>query len=297
MTILQQGEHNFRTIRKGLVVDDDTTWQSIFTRCLVEAGFSAARASSFNEAQQLLDREFFHVALVDLSLVGEENRDGLKVLRRIYVESNEGGHGILLTAFGTIEEGFEAKSYGAFDAISKRKLSYPALLVAVENAWKKSRAALEEYHVGLNLLSGPGMREEKVIRENNILRAVGGGFDAVDRFAVRLLQGLAPILRLREDRYLSVDQQRRLVSGRYWSKMLGTPFLVLLGQSAAVAKEVAQVQQVSGRAGGGEYSRLLVHLREGDVAGAVFQSSGSVFELFEVRQDPSFRGTPSERRG
>ena len=68
-----------------LCVEDDASWQRIYTTAFSKAEYSVEIASDLSTALAALDRQFFHVAVVDLKLGPEEgNRDGLKVLRRIW---------------------------------------------------------------------------------------------------------------------------------------------------------------------------------------------------------------------
>jgi ActR/RegA family two-component response regulator len=288
-TLVEPYQQSFKGLRKALVVDDDSTWQSIFVRCLGEGGLSVVAARSLSEAEHFLEREFFHVALVDLSLIGDDNRDGLKVVQKIYAELNEGGQALLLTAFGGMEEGYEAKAYGAFDALSKRKLNFSGLLFDIERATKKAQEALARYHVGVNLLSGVGTPEERLIQEGKILKVLDAGFDRVDGFALSLLAGLAPVLRRKDEPVPHIEGQTGLIHGRYWSKMLGTPFILLMGTLASVSEELGRRQKTE------EYNRLLIHLRDGDMAGAILQTNQPTFDVFERRQDASFRQATTSR--
>ncbi|MBN1888360.1 MAG: response regulator [Thermoflexales bacterium] len=68
-----------------LVVEDDPSWQEIYAEALVDNGYLVKAAGALDAALSLLERQFFHVAIVDLKLGHEEsNRDGLQVLRRIW---------------------------------------------------------------------------------------------------------------------------------------------------------------------------------------------------------------------
>ncbi len=68
-----------------LVVEDDPSWQEIYAEALAENGYLVKAVGALDAALSRLERQFFHVAIVDLKLGDEEsNRDGLQVLRRIW---------------------------------------------------------------------------------------------------------------------------------------------------------------------------------------------------------------------
>lgn len=286
MTTLTSEADRVAPKAKGLVVDDDEVWRRNFARYLSDAGLEPILASSLSEGQNLLDRQFFHVALVDLSLVGNENRDGLKVIQKIYQQLHEGTAGILLTAFGGVEEGAEAKVYGAFDVIGKQRISYPAVLMSIESGTAAASKALEQYEVGLNLLAGPGSGLDRQIHETNISMALGIGHPRADGLAKRLLKGLAPVLRHASRGQAAIDSTRKLVTGTYWSKTRGQSFDVRIGPATAVEDELTRFRNEPSRYAEGRYLQILRFEKLDNVAGVVFLSKEPTFEAFDPRPDP-----------
>lgn len=69
-----------------LVVDDDIRWQEIYREALEGYDYDVVAVGNKDSALDALDKIFFHAAIVDLKLAeNEKNRDGLDVLRRIWV--------------------------------------------------------------------------------------------------------------------------------------------------------------------------------------------------------------------
>ncbi len=58
--------------RLALVVEDDAGWRDILAGLLAEAGFQARLCAGFGEALGYLGRERFELAVIDLSLTGEQ---------------------------------------------------------------------------------------------------------------------------------------------------------------------------------------------------------------------------------
>ena len=70
---------------KILVVDDDMRLRSLLERYLVEQGFTVRSAANSEQMDRLLERENFHLLVLDLMLPGE---DGLSICRRLRQNSN-----------------------------------------------------------------------------------------------------------------------------------------------------------------------------------------------------------------
>ena len=70
---------------KILVVDDDMRLRSLLERYLVEQGFTVRSAANSEQMDRLLERENFHLLVLDLMLPGE---DGLSICRRLLQNSN-----------------------------------------------------------------------------------------------------------------------------------------------------------------------------------------------------------------
>jgi DNA-binding NarL/FixJ family response regulator len=70
-----------------LVVEDDAGWRSLLSELITETGFKVQTCTSYGEAQGLLKREHFQLAIVDLSLANSlkpsHNQDGYHLLARI----------------------------------------------------------------------------------------------------------------------------------------------------------------------------------------------------------------------
>ncbi|GGI81664.1 two-component system response regulator OmpR [Shewanella gelidii] len=65
---------------KILVVDDDMRLRALLERYLMEQGFQVRSAANAEQMDRLLERENFHLMVLDLMLPGE---DGLSICRRI----------------------------------------------------------------------------------------------------------------------------------------------------------------------------------------------------------------------
>lgn len=100
---------------KILVVDDDMRLRSLLERYLVEQGYQVRSAGNAEQMDRLLERENFHLIVLDLMLPDE---DGLSICRRLRQQQNEIPI-IMLTAKGDEVDRIIGLEMGADDYLPK----------------------------------------------------------------------------------------------------------------------------------------------------------------------------------
>ncbi|WNC72576.1 two-component system response regulator OmpR [Thalassotalea psychrophila] len=100
---------------KILVVDDDMRLRALLERYLVEQGFVVRSAANSEQMDRLLERENFHLLVLDLMLPGE---DGLSICRRLRQQENQIPI-IMLTAKGDEVDRIIGLELGADDYMPK----------------------------------------------------------------------------------------------------------------------------------------------------------------------------------
>ena len=100
---------------KVLVVDDDKRLRSLLERYLVEQGFIVRTAADSQQMDRLIERENFHLMVLDLMLPGE---DGLSICRRLRQKENQIPI-VMLTAKGDEVDRIIGLELGADDYIPK----------------------------------------------------------------------------------------------------------------------------------------------------------------------------------
>ena len=100
---------------KILVVDDDMRLRSLLERYLMEQGFQVRSARDSEQMDRLLERENFHLLILDLMLPDE---DGLSICRRLRQQKNEIPI-IMLTAKGDEVDRIIGLEMGADDYLPK----------------------------------------------------------------------------------------------------------------------------------------------------------------------------------
>ncbi|MDN3652988.1 two-component system response regulator OmpR [Thalassotalea ponticola] len=100
---------------KILVVDDDMRLRALLERYLVEQGYVVRSAANSEQMDRLIERENFHLVVLDLMLPGE---DGLSICRRLRQAENEIPI-IMLTAKGDEVDRIIGLELGADDYMPK----------------------------------------------------------------------------------------------------------------------------------------------------------------------------------
>ena len=85
--------------RKILLADDEVTFRKTFAKVLVEEGMSVKEVGNGTEALDVVTKERFAVAILDIRMPGA---DGIRVLREIMRIRPE-TRVIMITAYGTVE--------------------------------------------------------------------------------------------------------------------------------------------------------------------------------------------------
>ena len=100
---------------KILVVDDDMRLRALLERYLMEQGYQVRSAANAEQMDRLLERENFHLLVLDLMLPGE---DGLSICRRIRQSGNPLPI-VMLTAKGDEVDRIIGLELGADDYLPK----------------------------------------------------------------------------------------------------------------------------------------------------------------------------------
>lgn len=100
---------------KIIVVDDDLRLRSLLERYLVEQGYQVRSVGNYEQMQRLMEREHFHLVVLDLMLPGE---DGLSICRKLRQQNNDVPI-IMLTAKGDEVDRIIGLEMGADDYLPK----------------------------------------------------------------------------------------------------------------------------------------------------------------------------------
>lgn len=118
-----------------LIIDDEETLRGALSRILELEGYRVFQAGDAKKGYlQLEQQPDLHLVITDVRLPGENGLQVLGNIKKHYPWCEV----IVVTAFGTIQDGVQAMKLGAFDYITKGD-GDDQILVTVERAVEKSR--------------------------------------------------------------------------------------------------------------------------------------------------------------
>jgi DNA-binding NarL/FixJ family response regulator len=121
---------------RALVVEDNSSWQQLLSEILADTGLTVDVVDSLDATVESLRTAPHRLAVVDLSLAGNDyqNRDGLRVLDAVR-RLDPGCAAILLTGFATVELAVSVLTeYGALSCLRKETFNRAEFRDLVERA-------------------------------------------------------------------------------------------------------------------------------------------------------------------
>ncbi|MFO0751918.1 MAG: sigma-54 dependent transcriptional regulator [Thermodesulfovibrionales bacterium] len=100
---------------RAVIVDDEANIRKVVRVLLAESAFEVYEASCVAEAQDLISRHYFDVAVVDLRL---SDGSGIALLKELKGQNNETVV-LIVTAFASTETAIAAMKLGAYDYVTK----------------------------------------------------------------------------------------------------------------------------------------------------------------------------------
>ncbi|MBZ0156851.1 MAG: sigma-54 dependent transcriptional regulator [Alphaproteobacteria bacterium] len=100
---------------RAVIVDDETNIRKVVHVLLAESAFEVYEASCIAEAQDLIRRHYFDVAIVDLRL---SDGSGIELLKELKEQNGETVV-LIVTAFASTETAIAAMKLGAYDYVTK----------------------------------------------------------------------------------------------------------------------------------------------------------------------------------
>jgi len=105
-----------------LIVEDTKHWQEIFVEIMISQGFQVEIASSYLDAKQVLQRNSFEMAIIDIRLSEGDsfNIGGMKLLEDIRNVPGNTTNVVIVSGYATVELVRDAfKKFNVVDFIEK----------------------------------------------------------------------------------------------------------------------------------------------------------------------------------
>lgn len=261
---------------RALVIDSEETWGNVLKRLLENTGLSVTIARSYEEAVNLIRRQFFHLLIseIHLKLDDWETKEGFRILE-ISRELEEGTQVILITGYGTMEDGVEAMSKGAFHLQDKASFSSREFQEYAKKAIERASEALRQREIGLEQLFQNYHNDtyKNIVWIDRFLRNTRLNYLEADSFILDLLKDISPLLPLASPEKL-IEFERNTTRIRtmcYWSKMLAMPVYIKIGESSLIQDELGRERYV-----------VLRMLTKRSIVGVVCPALGFDFQDFRA---------------
>jgi CheY-like chemotaxis protein len=235
-----------------LILEDEPSWQSIYMDITSEMGYSCRIVDNAPDALRKLVQGFYHVVIVDLSLVKDDprNLDGMKVLK-LMRRMNEGTQGVVSTGYAfpkSIRDAF--KEGEAFDLIEKGEDTKSDIDTVIRNAVSTAKKHMNAYSVSPSALI-KGLNSESLERHIGIQRnQFERILDTIVYLSGELLDNKSDIVE--HDEFLSLAESPRLYQHSkpirfldknkvavivYWSRNLENAILIRISTRQQVKQE------------------------------------------------------------
>ena len=230
-----------------LVVDDDPSWQELLGENIEDLDLpglgprSVQISGTYDAARNLLDRQHFHIAFVDLRLREEfRELEGKKLVRKI-VELGEGTSVVIATGHADVHTAITAlKEWKVLDFILKDEWEPDKVTRLVQEGIPLARSAYRRrYESAIDVLRGNqdistwiAKTLEVVAAETSVMRPD----QYLGDFLKDLLEGFYPLLPLSVNRDVVFDSVRNIGQAKYWSKALAKPVEFSFGDQDSIAK-------------------------------------------------------------
>lgn len=177
---------------RALIVEDNPGWREILAELLGDMGLAVDLAADFAAASAQITGQPHRVAVVDLSLRGDDagDQEGLQVLAALRA-ADPGCTALLLSGFATVEIAVAAlKEYGAWTCLRKEAFRRAEFKDAVRQILERpapqdplaALTARERDVINLVIqgLPNKGIARELVISENTVKRYLKSIFEKLD---------------------------------------------------------------------------------------------------------------------
>lgn len=121
-----------------LLVDDEKSVRTTIALFLSKCGYQVVEATNGEDAIEKLKSQFFDLVITDLRM---KPVDGMEVLE-VTKENNPATEVVVMTAFGTVENGVKAIKLGAYDFVQK-PFDKDEFILVVEKALERKELLIE----------------------------------------------------------------------------------------------------------------------------------------------------------
>jgi CheY-like chemotaxis protein len=221
---------------KVLVVEDKESWRVLYEDTLKDAGYLPFSAEKIESALELIDRHFFHAALLDIVLddLDQKQEQGMEVLSRL-VQIGEQTGVVMMTGYPTTKRMDRAYAdYGVTRFLEKPDYNAEKLLEQLAKASMQSEAYLDSLKLDT-------LRPQNLVRKYSPrdleMRLLGRPSGHIAELLQSLLRHFVPLLICDEFERVESVRGSSVFETRYWSRMVGKEIVIRLGPRKHILQE------------------------------------------------------------
>ena len=230
-----------------LIIDDDPSWQELLSENIEDLDLPGLGprcvqiSGTFDDARNLLDRQHFHIAFVDLRLREEfRELEGKELVRKI-VELDEGTSVVIATGHADVHTAITAlKEWKVLDFILKDEWEPEKITRLVQAGIPLARTAYRRrYESAVELLRGDqdilswiAQALEVVAPDTSVMRPD----QYLGDFLKDLLEGFYPLLTPSANQGVLFDSAANIGRANFWSKALAQPVEFCFGAEDSIER-------------------------------------------------------------
>ena len=258
-----------------LIVEDDPDWCDAYSRAAAKEGITKVwSADNLADAAKLIDNMRFAVAFVDigLSVKNDGNIDGLRVMEKI---RDAGDQTSIVVITG--RSGRDVLPITR-DAIMKYRV-HEITSKPIEPKYLRQlvRSGLDAYSTttppapsaARDALRGSTPEwewDDRMLRETRAQDGISGFY----RFLNRLVGEFLPLIPPKSGEAVGQDPATKVMYGRYWSRSIGRPVVVIFGEDGQVEPGVEALRKGQPLLGVYSIGKPLSDVSGNGLRGAVF---------------------------
>lgn len=164
-----------------LSIDDEEVIRSLIQKVLTKAGYNVTLAASGEEGLEIMEKETFDLAIIDLKMPGMGGMAFLGKMKELYPDTEA----VILTGFGDIENAVDAMKKGAFNFVPK-PFKKDTFLTIVDRALERllMKEELEETKTAMREIENEaakkiGRLESEIAAVEEAKKELGDHFNAI----------------------------------------------------------------------------------------------------------------------
>lgn len=219
--------------KRVLIIEDDRIIRDKFKKIIEKMSIEVEIAGTKLEALEKIKCRTYHVALIDIMLSDNPfDRGGIECLSKLN-DLNEGTEAVVISATNDIRVPVEAWKKGALEYLIKKDIrTSKDITEIIGKAINKCKLKLFGKHDYLT--DYLACEENTTIFEAKLMEVFGSNINDLYNICNRIFKEILPILKEKgKKQILNIDTNNKQLTGLMWSKAVGQPIWIYIGDKSA----------------------------------------------------------------